>query len=338
MNPGECPPGAREARGRVAIGLPVFNGMPYLPQALSSLLAQDEPDIEIIISDNASDDSTEEYCRSVAAKDSRIRYERSATNQGAAANFQRVVSLSAAPFFAWAAHDDLYAPDFISSCLRVLEDHPGSGLCTTAHRVIDETGAFVKMSYEPPGLASPDLETRLRAHLWRIGRLTLYGLWRRDVLERVGPPLPIWGSDVVLVWRALLVGPVETISRPLNDYRVFREKSVDATLFGLTAEESRAHFPHTRVLHDLRRASDGLDLTPDQLATADRVLRRWVLTRHYRELAFADLWVETRRFWAQGAHIRALALLPAMAVLSPRRSLEGVRRAIRYRCPASQTS
>ena len=40
-------PGAREPRGRVAIGLPVFNGMPYLPEALSSLLAQDEPDIEM---------------------------------------------------------------------------------------------------------------------------------------------------------------------------------------------------------------------------------------------------------------------------------------------------
>jgi glycosyltransferase involved in cell wall biosynthesis len=336
MSPAERPLEPRQGRGRVAIGLPVFNGMPYLPESLSSLRAQDEPDIEIIISDNASDDGTEEYCRSIAAQDPRICYERSATNEGAAANFQRVVSLSTAPFFAWAAHDDTYSPDFVSSCLGVLDEHPEAGLCTPAHRVIDETGAFVKMSYEPPGLASSDLETRLRAHMWRIGRLTLYGLWRRDVLERIGPPLPIWGSDVVLVWRALLVGPVQTIPRPLNDYRVFREKTVDATMFGLTATESRAHFAHTRVRYDLLRASDGLGLSADQLATAEHVLRRWTLTRHYRELAFADLWVETRRLWAQGAHSRALAFLPAMAVLSPRRSLEGIRRAFRYRRPAGQ--
>ncbi len=125
----------------------------------------------------------------------------------------------------------------------MLDEHPEAGLCTPAHRVIDETGAFVKMSYEPPGLASSDLETRLRAHMWRIGRLTLYGLWRRDVLERIGPPLPIWGSDVVLVWRALLVGPVQTIPRPLNDYRVFREKTVDTTMFGLTATSRAPTLP-----------------------------------------------------------------------------------------------
>jgi glycosyltransferase involved in cell wall biosynthesis len=312
--------------------------MQYLPEALESLLAQDEPDIEIIISDNASDDGTEEYCRSIAASDARVRYTRAETNQGAAANFQHVLELSTTPFFAWAAHDDVYAPDFVSSCLRVLEQRPESGLCVPAHRVIDETGAFLYTKLEPRGLASSDLETRLRAHMWRIGRLTLYGVWRRDVLTRIGPPLPVWGSDVLLVWRALLLAPIETISRPLNDYRVFRAKTVDATLTGLTATESRAHFPHTRLLHDLRRSSDGLGLSEEQKAVAEHVLRRWVLTRHYRELAFADLWVETRRFWSQGAHVRALALVPAMAVVSPRRSFEGVSRTIRYRRAASGAS
>jgi len=307
----------------------VFNGMPYLPEALTSLLSQDEPNIEIIISDNASQDATEAYCRSVAASDPRVRYTRNETNQGAAANFQRVLSLNTAPFFAWAAHDDLYSPDFISSCLGILQAHPGSALCTPAHRVIDKSGRVLGIKPEPPGLASPDLETRLRAHLWRIGRLTLYGVWRSDMLRRIGPPRAIWGSDVVLVWRALLLSPVETVSQPLNDYRVFREKTVDATLFGLTAKDSRAHFPHTRVIHDLRLAIDGLGLAEDQRAIAVRVLRRWVLTRHYRELAFADLWVETRRYWAQGARIRALAFLPAMAVLSPRRSWDGIKRVLR---------
>ncbi len=316
---------------RVSIGLPVFNGMPYLPQALTSLLTQDEPAIEIIISDNASDDGTEEYCRALAASDPRVHYSRNETNRGAAANFQQVLDLSTAPFFAWAAHDDVYAPNFVSSCLQVLKQRPESGLCVPAHRVIDETGTFLYTKLEPRALASTDLETRLRAHLWRIGRLTLYGVWRRDVLDRIGPPLPVWGSDVLLVWRALLLVPIETISRPLNDYRVFRAKTVDATLTGLTAAESRAHFPHTRLLHDLKRSSDDLGLSQEQKTIAERVLRRWVLTRHYRELAFADLWVETRRFWSQGALVRALALLPAMGVLSPRRSFEGVSRTLRYR-------
>ena len=304
--------------------------MPYLPFALDSLLAQDEPNIEIIISDNASEDGTEEYCLAIAATDSRLRYLRSETNQGAAVNFERVLSLSSAPFFMWAAHDDVYAPTFVSHCLRVLEACPDSAMCVPAHRVIDEAGAVVYTRTEPPGLASPDLETRLRAHLWRIGRLTIYGLWRREFLIRLGALPAFWASDVILVWRALLLAPIETISEPLNDYRVFRAKTVDSTITTLTSTESRAHFPHARMVRDLRAASAGLELSADQLAVAEHVLRRWVLTRHYRELIFADLWVEARRFWAAGKHVRALALLPAMAVMSPRRSLDGIRRALRY--------
>ncbi len=51
---------------RVSIGLAVFNGEPYLDAAISSILAQTYGDFELIISDNASTDRTEEICRGYA--------------------------------------------------------------------------------------------------------------------------------------------------------------------------------------------------------------------------------------------------------------------------------
>jgi glycosyltransferase involved in cell wall biosynthesis len=298
--------------------------MPYLEAALASLLAQDEEDIEFIISDNASQDSTEAHCRAVAARDSRVRYSRNEVNLGAAANFQRVLSVSTAPYFAWAAHDDVYSSNFISRCLDGLRSRPEAALCVPAHRRIDDKGTVISIRQEPPGLASPDLQTRLRAHLSRRAWLTIYGLWRKEVLVQIGPPLPIWGSDVILVWRALLVAPIETIPEPLANYRVFLEKTADATMFGVTGSESRLHFPHTGMLRELKRASEGLGLSENDRQVAAGVLRRWVLTPSYRQLAFADLWLESRRYWSEGAKLRALALLPPMAVLSPRMGLNGL--------------
>jgi glycosyltransferase involved in cell wall biosynthesis len=327
--PDEATPDSRRPQPLVSIGVPVYNGMPYLCGALDSLLTQDEPDIEVVISDNASDDGTEEYCRALVSRDSRVRYFRNNINVGAASNFQSVLSLSSAPLFAWAAHDDVYRSDFISKCRAVLQARPDSVLCVPAHRRISETGELISVRYEPPGLASPDLEIRLRAHLSRRAWLTIYGLWRKDVLMRIGPPLPIWGSDVNLVWRALLLGPIETIREPLGDYRVFREKTADATVSGLTGERARVHLPSTRMLRDLKRASEGLELPEGADRTASHVLRWWVFTHHYRELAFADLWVESRRFRAEGAPVRALALLLPMALLSPRMGVNGLRRAWR---------
>jgi glycosyltransferase involved in cell wall biosynthesis len=46
----------------VSIGLPVRNGETYLRVAVDSLLAQNYRDLELIISDNASDASTTRIC------------------------------------------------------------------------------------------------------------------------------------------------------------------------------------------------------------------------------------------------------------------------------------
>ena len=78
----------------VTIGMPTYNGARYLAQSLDSLLAQDYPNWELVISDNCSTDGTEAIARSYAAQHPQIRYVRSPLNRGAAANFNRVLGIS----------------------------------------------------------------------------------------------------------------------------------------------------------------------------------------------------------------------------------------------------
>ena len=92
----------------VSIGMPVYNGERFIRQALDSLLAQDCENFELIISDNASADGTQEICLEYAAQDGRIRYYRNENNLGALANFNRVLGLAQGPYFMWAAHDDVW--------------------------------------------------------------------------------------------------------------------------------------------------------------------------------------------------------------------------------------
>lgn len=90
---------------RVSIGLPLYNGERYLAEALDSILSQGLSDFELIISDNASTDSSREICEAYARRDNRIRYSQLPENLGAAPNYNRVVDLAGAPLFKWAAHD-----------------------------------------------------------------------------------------------------------------------------------------------------------------------------------------------------------------------------------------
>src|SRR5262249_32985361 len=107
---------------RVSIGLYVYNGARFLEDTLDSLLAQTYTDFELIISDNASTDRTEEICRTYAAKDQRVRYYRSKKNVGVGRNCNRVFELATGDYFKWATADDLCKPELVARCLELLEN------------------------------------------------------------------------------------------------------------------------------------------------------------------------------------------------------------------------
>jgi glycosyltransferase involved in cell wall biosynthesis len=121
----------------VSIGMPVYNGERFLRQALKSLLAQDYVHFELIISDNGSQDRSEEICREFIAGDSRIRYVKHAENRGARWNFNYVLRQGRAKYFLWAACDDLWHPTFLGKCVAMLEAHADAVLCCTELNFID---------------------------------------------------------------------------------------------------------------------------------------------------------------------------------------------------------
>ena len=59
---------------RVTLAMPVYNGEAYIEIAIQSILDQTFRDFELVITDNASVDGTEQICRRLAQKDLRIRY------------------------------------------------------------------------------------------------------------------------------------------------------------------------------------------------------------------------------------------------------------------------
>ncbi len=134
-------------RSRVSIGLPVYNRKQFLRETLDSVLAQTFEDFELIISDNASTDGTEEICREYANRDTRVRYSRNHVNLGASRNYNRVFELSSGEYFKWLASDDLCAPTFLERCVEALDCEPMAVLAYPLARSIDERGN-VHHSYE----------------------------------------------------------------------------------------------------------------------------------------------------------------------------------------------
>lgn len=108
---------------KISIGMPVYQAEKYIRRALDSLLGQTYANFELIISDNASNDETSKICQEYANLDNRIKYVRQQINRGAAGNFEFVLNAASGEYFMWAAHDDIWSPDFIQINLLFLESN-----------------------------------------------------------------------------------------------------------------------------------------------------------------------------------------------------------------------
>ena len=174
------PQPARAGAPLVSVGVPVYNGERTIRQALQSILAQSHENLELCISDNASTDGTREICEEFARRDARIRYHRQERNLGAAANFKYVLDQACGSYFMWAAADDVRSPDFVTSNLRFLEQHPDFVLSTSPTRF--EDGAF-----DPIRVGDASLDGTLDERMCNFFRKwhangRFYGLMRRAPL------------------------------------------------------------------------------------------------------------------------------------------------------------
>ena len=218
--------------------MPVYNGEELLPETLDSILAQTFDDFEVVISDNASTDATPEICRAYAARDERIRYERTHRGIPVPRNFNRAFRLSRGRYFKWQADDDLLDPEFLSRCVEILDEDPTTLLVAIRVRLMERDGTPVAFDAErgmfvtsygeqitvprPAGsdaLASTQRIERFRSVLFDIHgpdeAKYMFGLFRSDALAATPLIEDYIGADKVTLARLSLVGRFREVPEEL---------------------------------------------------------------------------------------------------------------------------
>ena len=105
---------------KISIGLPVFNGEQFIRKKLESLLSQTFTNFELIISDNASTDSTSEICKEFEKRDKRIRYYKQNKTSKPLLSYDFVLQKAQCEYFVWTAVDDILLPEFLEKNLEVM--------------------------------------------------------------------------------------------------------------------------------------------------------------------------------------------------------------------------
>lgn len=280
---------------RATVGMPVYNGEKYLAAALESVRGQDEADIEIVISDNASTDTTEEICRAAAAEDPRIRYHRQDVNRGGAWNFNHLVELAGTPYFTWAAADDIRRPEFIRRCLEVFAaSDPSTVLVYPRTRIIDAEGRITEdLNDADLGCDEPTPHERMAHFLKAQAAHIFYGLHRTEVLRSTRGIRPVVGNDMVLLAELACRGPFALVPEQLFWQRrhaeQFSAQGQAQVAWHAPKASVRFAFPHTKVSVELLRGVASSDLPlGERVRALATVPTAWTFPR-WRGPA-ADVW------------------------------------------------
>ena len=168
----------------VSIGIPTYNRPLGLSRLIEQIQNQTYTNIEILISDNCSDNlEVKNVALSFAELDNRIKYIRQNSNIGMFENFRFVLSESRGDFFMWASDDDEFYPSFIEKCLKILIKDKDIVLCSPICKVFHDGKEIMKYK--------PDFHTVGLNKMERIKKIAFYikkshgalfGLYRRDAI------------------------------------------------------------------------------------------------------------------------------------------------------------
>ena len=129
--------------------IPTFNRPEFFDMALCSAIAQTYKNIEIVVSDNSTNDETENLMQKYLAKYPNIKYfHHKNFNADDNWNWARHYNNPKAEYVNWLMDDDLFYPEKIEVMIEVYRNNPDVSLVASKRDSIDETNEVMKNPIE----------------------------------------------------------------------------------------------------------------------------------------------------------------------------------------------
>ncbi len=249
----------------MSVIVPVYNGARYLAESLDSALAQDYPNLEVVVVDDGSTDDTPAV---LARYGERIRAIRQ-HNQGAAAARNAALQASRGEYIAFLDADDLWAPHKLGIQVRHLESHPDVDLAYSAWTVVENRAAAAQASAAIASASSHIVDKGGSG--WLYNQLlmdcvihTTTVVMRRELLQTVGhfDPELRRGQDYDYWLRASRVTRIDKLHEALSIYRLHESNS--------TSQPVRTNYAGVIVQRALERWGP---VGPDGQCTSTKAIR-----------------------------------------------------------------
>jgi glycosyltransferase involved in cell wall biosynthesis len=275
----------KEMTPTLSVGLAVRNDVDVVGRCIDSIVSQDFTDLELVISDNASDDGTSQLLEEYARRDQRIRLNVNEVNIGLHENMDRVLELSHGELFRWISSDDWLEPGSLSACVRALRTREEAIGVTTHFTIHTADGSARCEEYCGEFPISPDPARRFERMLWFFhagdGKYDpIYGMYRREALMRSHRHRPSEQADWLLSAELALMGPIVHVGRRLVNRMRTYSANIDRAALRRRLDPGRGEdlkSSSQRLYRDLLALVMAAGLNEEQLRRCKRALRRFWL-------------------------------------------------------------
>jgi glycosyltransferase involved in cell wall biosynthesis len=300
----------------VTVVLPTHNGMPYLPQAVASILDQTLRDLSLLIIDDGSNDGTADYLESLT--DPRVEVVRG-TNRGLGVVLNHALSLCRTEFLARMDADDLSHPRRLEKQLAFLRSRPQVGMIGSQFDYIGGSGKRVP-SPPVPCDHNTIMAELLRGNLAMVHASAVFGT---AVLRQIGGyRIRGTGQDWDVFLRLGEITRLANYPKVLYSYRLHHQNSGLQRF--LAASISIRYACHCAELRRHGESEPTPETFLEQVESSARFSRMMLVLDAYAlsqyRLALVDL--------ANERKVRGYARLGWSAICSPRRTLVRMRRAL----------
>ena len=131
---------------KVTVLLPVYNVVPYLVEAIDSLLRQTHGDFEVLAIDDGSTDGSLEVLETI--NDSRFTLHRNEANRGLVYTLNKGLDLASGDYIVRLDADDIALPQRIARHLQFMERHPDVGISGCYTRQFGDVNCDLRHSLE----------------------------------------------------------------------------------------------------------------------------------------------------------------------------------------------
>ena len=136
-----------EAKPKVVALVPTWQASAFIVQTLDALAAQTHPNLEILVSDDASPDATADLSERYAAGDARFRVIRQPRNLGWTGNVNALLREARGDYLVFAFQDDLFEPAYIERCVAALEEKPQAVLAFSDITLENQDGSVEQLTF-----------------------------------------------------------------------------------------------------------------------------------------------------------------------------------------------